>query len=172
MRTVIVYESMFGNTERIARAIADGLAVSGGAEVVNVDDAPADLTGIDLLIVGGPTHMHGMSNPTSRKSAAQQTDDVKSRNGLREWLDSLDSLPKEMTVASFDTRLDKPRWLTGSAAAGATKRLKRHGCKTILSSESFFVAGSASDLGLAAGELERAHAWGEALAAAARRAHA
>ncbi len=167
MRILVVFESMFGCTERVARAVADGL---GGAEVVNVDDAPGDLTGVGLLVVGGPTHVHGLSRASTRQSAVQQAnEEVHSKTGVREWLDSLGSVPEGLPAASFDTRLDKPRWLTGSAATGETKRLKRHGCKMVLSAESFFVEGAASDTALAGGELERAHAWGEALGAAVRR---
>jgi len=167
MRILVVFESMFGCTERIARAVAEGL---GGGEVVNVDDAPEDLAGVDLLVVGGPTHVHGLSRASTRQSAAQQTkEEVRSKTGVREWLDSLGSVPKGLSAASFDTRLDKPRWLTGSAAQAATKRLKRHGFKMVMSTESFFVHTGSGETELAGGELARAHAWGEALGAAIRR---
>ncbi len=56
-RALVVFESMFGNTEAIARAVADGLG--GGAEVD---------------VVGGPTHAFGMSRPSTRRSAAQQAE--------------------------------------------------------------------------------------------------
>lgn len=167
MRILMVFESMFGCTERVARAVADGL---GGAEVVNVDDAPDDLAGVDLLVVGGPTHVHGLSRASTRQSAAQQTkEEVRSKTGVREWLDSLGTVPKGLSAAAFDTRLDKPRWLTGSAAQGVMKRLKLRGCKLVMPAESFFVHTGSGETELAGGELERAHAWGEVLGAAMRR---
>ncbi|MEU4524692.1 flavodoxin domain-containing protein [Amycolatopsis sp. NPDC024027] len=170
MRTVIVFESMFGATEKVARAIADGLSPSAGAEVVNVDDAPADLTGVELLVVGAPTHVHGMSQAATRKSAADQVDyEMHSRTGVREWLDSLDSVPDGLSVATFDTRIDKPRVFTGAASLGAAKRLRRLGCREVAPAESFFVGTDPIDVGPEPGELARAEAWGAALGAAVRR---
>ena len=73
MRTVVVYESMYGNTHLVADAIADGLrGGSPGADVVvmPVADATAQvLADTDLVVVGGPTHVHGMSRPTTRHAA-------------------------------------------------------------------------------------------------------
>ncbi|MEV6874642.1 flavodoxin domain-containing protein [Amycolatopsis sp. NPDC051128] len=170
MRTVIVFESMFGATEKVARAIADGLSQSVGAEVVNVDDAPSDLAGVELLVVGGPTHVHGMSRAATRKSAADQVDyTVRSRTGIREWLGSLESLPPGLVFAAFDTRIDKPRVFTGAASLGAVKRLDRLGGRAAAPAESFFVGTGSIDAGPEPGELARAKAWGAALGAAVRR---
>jgi hypothetical protein len=170
MRTVIVFESMFGATEKFARAIADGISVSAGAEVVNVDDAPIDLTGVDLLVVGGPTHVHGMTRAATRKSAADQVSyPMGSKTGIREWLGSLGPLPRELAVAAFDTRIDKPRVFTGAASLGAAKRLSRLGGRLAAPAESFFVGTEPVDVGPEPGELARAEAWGAALGAALRR---
>lgn len=61
MRALVVYESMFGNTEEVARAIGEGIAASMHADVVEVgaapDTVPADVI---LLVVGGPTHAFSM----------------------------------------------------------------------------------------------------------------
>lgn len=166
MRTLVVFESMFGATEQIARAIAKGL----DAEVVNVDDAPADLTGVDLLVVGGPTHVHGMSRASTRKSAADQGDQpTRSKTGVREWLGSLGPVPQGLPVAAFDTRIDKSRWLTGAASLGIAKLLSRRGCRLAAPAESFFVGTDPAGTGPAPGEPTRAEAWGAALGAAARR---
>ena len=76
MKAVVVYESMYGNTHLVADAIGRGLA--GGAEVVVVpvaEAAPALVAEADLLVVGGPTHAHGMSRPTTRKAAVEQAKD-------------------------------------------------------------------------------------------------
>jgi len=63
-------------------------------------------------------------------------------------------------VAEFDTRLDKPRWLTGSAANGMAKHLKKVGV-SLTAPESFLVTGKEGPLG--AGELERAAEWAHEL---------
>ncbi|MFG1643533.1 flavodoxin family protein [Amycolatopsis sp. NPDC049252] len=167
MRIVIVFESMYGATEQVARAVADGID---GAEVVNVDHAPADLTGVELLVVGGPTHAHGMSRAATRESAAQRVErPMLSRTGVREWLDSVGPVPRGLATAAFDTRLEKARVLTGAASLGVAKRLRRLGCRLVVPAESFFVGTDPADAGPKAGELDRARAWGAALGAAVRR---
>ncbi|MGW5718631.1 flavodoxin family protein [Amycolatopsis sp. NPDC003865] len=164
MRILVVFESMFGATEEIAEAIGKGLAGSAPVEVVNVDKAPRDLTGVGLLVVGGPTHVHAMSRAATRKAAAEQADGpTRSHTGVREWLDSLESLPAKLPAATFDTRLAKPRLLTGAASLGEAKRLRRRGCVLVLPAESFFVETEPADAGPKPGEVERAEAWGAAL---------
>jgi len=70
-RAVVVYESMFGNTRLVAEAIGGGLASAAEVAVVPVNKATADvLEGADLVVVGGPTHIHGMSRARSRQMAA------------------------------------------------------------------------------------------------------
>ncbi len=72
MKALIVYESQFGNTEKVARAIAEGVATSGRVEVVAVDTAPTVLPDdVDLLLVGGPTHVFSMSRVQTRADAAK-----------------------------------------------------------------------------------------------------
>jgi len=165
MRALVVYESLFGNTQQVAQAVADGLARYATVELVEVDSAPDELGDrFDLLVAGGPTHAHGMSRPGTRDQAAAQAPAgvVSKGNGLREWLDRL-ARASGTPAATFDTRLDKPRWLVGSAAQGAAKRLRRLGFTLVAEPESFLVYGTAGPLGDA--ELERARRWGEALGA-------
>ncbi|GAB3744080.1 flavodoxin family protein [Amycolatopsis oliviviridis] len=163
MRAMVVYESMFGNTEQVAKAVGAGLAPYAEVSVVNVDDVE-DVTETDLLVVGGPTHVHGMSWPSSRTEAARQAmDDVRSGTGLREWLGALNRKSGGRPVATFDTRLEKPRWLTGSAAVGAERRLRRLGFGPLVPPESFFVEMDEQRTVLRAGELDRAREWGAAL---------
>ena len=73
MDVAVVYESMFGMTHDVADAVAEGVATAlPGARVVclRVGDATPERLGTpDLLIVGGPTHMRGMSSSMSRKIA-------------------------------------------------------------------------------------------------------
>ncbi|WP_236790884.1 flavodoxin domain-containing protein [Amycolatopsis sp. GM8] len=164
MRVLIVYESMFGTTELIAKAVAEGLRPAGEVAVTNVDDAPAQLGDVDLLVVGGPTHVHGMSRPSTRESAAGQAEGgaLSRERGIREWLGSLGPAPDGLAVAVFDTRLDKARWLVGSAAHSAANVLRRHGYQIPGKPQSFFVT-SSTPPELAPGELERAREWGETL---------
>ena len=72
-RAVIVYESMFGSTKKVAEVIAEGLADCAEVSVVPVTSADAHiLDGADLVVVGGPTHTHGMSRPRTRKMAGKR----------------------------------------------------------------------------------------------------
>src|SRR5215204_1687443 len=89
MRARVVYESMFGNTQAIAQAVADGLAERMSVDVEEVGSAATDVAGdVDLLVVGGPTHAFGMSRERTRESAAVQAagEVVSAGEGLREWL--------------------------------------------------------------------------------------
>jgi hypothetical protein len=166
MRSLIVFESMFGNSELVALAIADGIASRGQLEtdVVEVSAAPGLLTAdIELLVVGGPTHAFSMTRPATRQDAAKAAPDglVSRGRGIREWLDDLQVNPDVM-AATFDTRIGRGR-VPGSAARSARRRLARKGFNVTLGTRSFFVAGTAGPLG--EGEQARAHQWGEHLAA-------
>jgi hypothetical protein len=68
MSAIVVYESIYGNTREVAEAIASGI---GDARVVSVHEAPSQVTKPDLLVVGGPTHVHGLTSQRSRTAAAQ-----------------------------------------------------------------------------------------------------
>ena len=71
MRAVVVYESMYGNTHLVADAIGAGLRPACDVSVVPVAEAgPAVLAGADLVVVGGPTHVHGMGRASTRKAAS------------------------------------------------------------------------------------------------------
>ena len=170
MRALIIYESMYGNTHAIAGAIARGLEPGNEVTVVPVAEAtPELLDGADLVVAGGPTHAHGMSRPSTRKSAVDQArkhdgqpalDADAEGPGLRDWFGSLGRM-KGM-AAAFDTRLAGPAMFTGSAAKGIARLLKRHGFTLIAEAESFLVT---SDNKLRPGEEDRAQQWGQALAA-------
>jgi hypothetical protein len=164
MRAVIVFDSMFGNTHGIAEAVAEGLVERAQVDLFTVDNAPEKLdSDVDLLVVGGPTHGHGLSNRTSRQVSQKQARQgaVPARIGLREWLAQLTRPPRLVAAASFDTRFRKPAWLTGSAARGAAKRLRQRGLVVVAPAESFFVDTATGPL--CAGEADRARRWGEAL---------
>ncbi|MGY6652446.1 flavodoxin family protein [Amycolatopsis sp. TRM77291] len=163
MKATIVYESMFGNTERVAKAVADGLSRHAEVDVVNVDDF-GSVPETGLLVVGGPTHVRGLSWPSSRAEAARQAmDEVRSKKNLRDWLGTLDRTSGDTPIATFDTRIGKPRWLAGSAATAAERRLKRLGFVPLVPPESFFVDIDKEETVLRDGELQRARDWGASL---------
>jgi hypothetical protein len=162
MKALIVYESLFGNTEKIARAVADGLG--DGYEVTVADVATMPATGgTDLLIVGSPTHAFGLSRPSTRQDAVRQgaTHPDAADIGLREYLDVSPRLTG-LAAAAFDTRVNMP-FLPGSAAHKAHRRLRRLGCRLLCPAESFRVLGTTGPL--ADGEHERARQWAGRLAA-------
>jgi hypothetical protein len=170
MRVVIVYESMFGNTHAIADAIGKGFEPVDSVVVVPVVEAGRERLGdADLLVVGGPTHFHGMSRPRTRTWAAAtakkpKNDLVLDRDaqgpGVRDWLTSLGH--GHTKVAAFDTRFKGPAALRGRASKVIGRRLRRHGFEAVAEPESFFVT-----LGnhLEPGEEARAREWGKRLAA-------
>lgn len=162
MKALVVYESMFGNTEEVARAITTGLSRHLDVELVQVTHAPGVTTDLlDLIVVGGPTHAFSMTRPSTRDDAFTKGATQGSRSvGVREWLANLHKGPHSELVATFDTRVSTVRHLPGSAAKGAAKVLRSLGY-TSIDRDSFFV----HDIGgpLLPGELERAEAWGEKL---------
>jgi flavodoxin len=145
MDALVVYDSKFGNTKRIAQAIGDTLAERFAVQVIPAAEAAPLPTEIDLLVIGGPTHAHGASA------------------GMKALLDTIkrDSLAG-IPAAAFDTRIRLPRWLSGSAAGVIAKRLAKAGCGLVVSPESFFVTRMGENP-LLPGELERASAWARAL---------
>ncbi|HET7475854.1 MAG TPA: flavodoxin/nitric oxide synthase [Dermatophilaceae bacterium] len=166
MRALVVFESIFGNTEAIARAVADGLGGMLDVDVVEVGHAPKVVDdGYAVLVVGGPTHAFGMSRPQTRLDAARQAGravpSTAATMGIREWIELLGQSPGTVAVATFDTRMSRPR-LPGSAARAALRRLHRQGWRVVAPPESFWVSGSAGPL--VADETARARRWGQQLA--------
>jgi flavodoxin-like protein len=171
MKALVVYESMFGNTEAVARAVALGLRTQMEVDLHEVAQAPQQITDlVDLVVVGGPTHAFSLSRPSTRAQALAQGATHGEQNlGLREWLAHLRKGPHSELVAAFDTRVDKARWMPGSAARKASKVAHELGYAPA-GRESFFVEDTAGPL--VPGELKRAEAWGEQLASdMAARAH-
>jgi hypothetical protein len=165
MRALVVYESLFGNTEAVARAVAGGLAerVEVDVEVREVSQAPSPpVATVDLIVVGGPTHAFSMSRASTRaqafvQGASQGETDV----GLREWLAGLRAGPHSEVVAAFDTRVARARRLPGSAAKRAERVVRALGYAPA-GRQSFWVEDSSGPL--LPGELERAADWGRQLA--------
>ena len=144
IRVLIVYDSLYGNTEKVAKAI--GGALIGEVKVVRVSEAnPAEIKALDLFIVGSPTQG---GNATKAMQA---------------FLDKIpaDSI-KGMKVATFDTRLtSKFVKIFGYAADRMTKVLKSKGAISIMPPEGFFVIDREGPL--QERELERATAWAKKL---------
>ena len=169
MKIVVVYESMFGNTHAIAEAIAAGLGEVGDVTVGSTTSvASLDLEHAELLVVGGPTHAHGMSSTSTRraakedagKDAALELDEDAGGPGLRDWFKGLPDGSGRFGAA-FDTRVDHAEILTGSAAHGIARRLRRHGYDELVEHESFVLDGNGP---VSDAELERARQWGDTLA--------
>ena len=157
MRSLVVYESWFGNTQRVAEKIATALANEGEVEIISVDDALPPLSGVDLVVLGAPTHVHGLSSERSRKDAiGRRGDPGEIGIGVRGWIDRLPA-GGGPHVAVFDTRAHKPELLVGSAAHGIARRVRRRGYRLAGEPESFFVEGTEGPL--EEGELERAWWW-------------
>jgi hypothetical protein len=173
MRALIVFESIYGNTRAVAEAIGQGLQPIGDVAISPVHDVADDAVGqADLLVVGGPTHMHGMATSLSRRHAAQAAKEdgaelepgAEREPSLRQWLAELAGGGRR--AAAFDTRLDRSPTMTGVAARGIARRLRRRGYELVADPQSFLVEDSEGPL--VDGELERAREWGAALAATLR----
>ena len=141
MKTLIVYDSLYGNTEKIAKAI--GGTIPGDVQVLRVGQVNvADLETVDLLFVGSPTH-------GSMPSEAVQ--------GLVEKIGS--PVREGAKVATFDTRLSwgfLRRW--GFAAPRMADTLREKGWMLAAAPEGFFVRGLRKGP-LKPGEADRAAAW-------------
>lgn len=159
MHTLVVVESIWGNTDSIGRAIAKG--IGGTVDVVTAEDAPSAIPDdVDLVVAGGPTHAFSMTTAKTRESARQQGASTIPGRGIREWIDELSPVTRGVRVATFDTRTVAPR-LPGSAAKKAMKRLVAKGMEPAAKPETFGVHGYQGPL--AEGELTRATQWGAGL---------
>jgi flavodoxin I len=145
MKTLVVYDSVYGNTEKIAQAM--GEAITGEVKVLRVGEV--DIPGLetfDLLVVGSPTHG---GRPTE---------------AMRDFLHELPAAAlKGTSVATFDTRLtSRFARIFGYAAGRIAGSLKKHGGTLMGSPEGFFVKGTEGPL--KDGELERAAGWARQIA--------
>lgn len=163
---VVVYESVFGDAEKIARAIAEGLSEHMSVDVIAAKDGPRELGhDVALLVVGGPNHATGMPRPATRAGAVKQygAEIGDTRRGLHEWLDQM-RFARTVSAAAFDTRMDHPKLITTMDHASRTeeKLLTSHGATLVAPAEHFHVVDAKGPL--ADGEEERASQWGRVLA--------
>ena len=159
MKALVVYDSVFGNTERIARAIGNALGRPEDVETLSVGNVrPEQLTGLKLLIVGSPTRGFRPTPATSNFLKGVP------KNGL-----------KGVKVAAFDTRLTVEAIkssvfilrilvnIFGYAAKPIADRIEKKGGELVVPPEGFFVQGSEGPL--IEGELERAAGWAKLIRA-------
>jgi len=165
MKALVVYESMFGNTEQIAEAVAAGLGESVDVQLGEVSDAATEPDPeLMLIVAGGPTHAFSMSREDTRADAISKgAREGEQEFGLREWMAALPSGQHTEKIATFDTKIKSMRRLPGSAAKSAAKAARRHGYESVSKAESFYV--DDVDGPLLDGEVDRARAWGRQLAA-------
>ena len=171
MRALVVYESMYGNTHDVARHIADGLRPTFEVTVMPAArTTPEDVAEMDLVVVGSPTHVHGLPRRSTRRAAAEaalqaggelELDADAVGRGVREWFDEIGDHQSGL-AAAFDTRIDMSKALTGRASRGIERRLRHRGFDVVAESESFLVDKKNR---LLAGEEQRAMEWGRTLAA-------
>jgi hypothetical protein len=165
MQALVVVESWFGNTRAVAEAVAAALSATMAVDVVGVEDAPTTLpSGLDLLVVGCPTHAFGLSRPATRQAAAQRSGHgaTPPRRGAREWLAVLRRPGTAVRAVAFDTRVKKP-FVPGSAARAVTQVLRRLGLRMAARPESFWVLDTPGPL--RDGEIDRARVWALQLSA-------
>jgi len=145
MKALVVYDTLYGNTEKIARAI--GGAIAGDVRVVRASEPDsADTKGVELFIVGSPTQG---GRPT---------------RAVQEFLDKIpDPDIRGARFAAFDTRSpSRLVRLFGYAAERISASLAEKGGVLVLPPEGFFVEGSKGPL--REGELERAAGWAKRIA--------
>jgi flavodoxin len=149
MKVLIVYDSVYGNTEKIAKAI--GGAITGGVKTLHIREVnSSQLESIDFLIIGSPTQ-GGRPTPA-----------------IQDFLTNVpESAIKGIYVAAFDTRFStKLVGIFGYAAEKIADILKAKGGILILSPEGFIVKGKEGPL--KEGEEERAADWAKAIIADCR----
>jgi flavodoxin len=142
MKVVVVYDSVYGNTEEIAKSIAESIGEE--VKVVKAESTgETDLESIDLLIIGAPTY-GGRPTPN-----------------MKEFLNRIKAVSlKNVKIAAFDTRFPAA-WVKmfGFAAGKIEKRLKSQGGESVIKPEGFFVSGTKGPL--VEGEYERAAKWAQ-----------
>ena len=125
MRTLVIYDSIYGNTEKIAQAIASVLGERATVHLARVgQDEPVDWSEFELVVMGGPIHRVNLS-------AAMKA--------------LLKEMPKRALrgacVAAFETCYRNPRWQRGAAARRLARKARKLGGRLVVPAESFFVAG-------------------------------
>ena len=158
MNAVVVYESHWGNTAEIARAI--GAGIGPGTPVLATDEAePSLLATADLVVVGAPVIAFRLATDEMRASLAETEHDAPDppdlrHPSMRHWLDGLPV--GSGAAAAFETRI---HWSPGGVTGTIERRLQGAGYRRIAKGRRFFVTGRYGPL--RDGELDAARAWGD-----------
>jgi hypothetical protein len=161
MKAVVVYESLWGNTAAIARAIAEGIGPEAQA-LSTAEATPEALQGVDLIVGGSPLFAFRLPTDEMRENIRSKTNTFStppdlSAPSMRDWLETVPT--GQGQCAGFETRI----WLSpGSAAKAIQKSLEKSGYAPIIRPKRFRVTGMTGPL--KAGEIERARKWGARLA--------
>jgi hypothetical protein len=161
VKALVVYESLWGNTAAVARAVAEGIGPD--ARCLSTAEATAhELDGADLIVAGAP--VLGFSLPTEKMRDGIRQNPGKapaapdlSHRSLRSWLEALPA--GHGRGAAFDTQVKGP---FGKAAPKIADMLGKAGYEPLADPAGFIVTGRYGPL--KDGELERARAWGAELA--------
>ena len=163
MSAIVVYESLWGNTAAVARAIAEGIGPDARA-LSTTEATPAAAANADLIVAGAP--VLGFSLPTEQMREGIRANPGKgptppdlSAPSMRSWLESVSK--GHGRYAAFETRI---WWSPGGATSGIARALDGAGYEPIAEAQRFIVKGRYGPL--RTGELERARAWGADLAKA------
>ena len=158
MKTIVVYDSVFGNTEQIARVIGNALGGPDEVGVFRVTGVSAEsLKGVSLIVVGSPTRVF---RPTQPIQDFLKNMSAGALNGVR-------AAAFDTRIAAEDTNSGFLRLMVkifGYAAEPMARALEKKGGKLAAPAEGFFVKDTEGPL--KAGEVERAAAWAKQLAAA------
>jgi hypothetical protein len=171
MRCLVVYETVHGTTEQVARAVAEGLVRHGEVAVADVRGArPEYVERFDLLVAGAPAHAFSLSHgPVLPHPAPLHHPGLRRETGLRTWLRMLPEGSRWETAATFDVRALDSRQVPGSTARRAAHVLRHLGYLPLDEPTSFYVKRSGGPL--MPGELARAAVWGDRLGTLMLTAH-
>ena len=162
MKAVVVYESHWGNTAAVARAIASGLGPE--TPVLATDEASGPvLADADLIVAGAPVIAFRLATDSMREKIAEDAQAPSKPDlahpAMRDWLEHIPA--GKGLAAAFETRI---HWSPGGATGAIERGLQTAGYRRITKGRRFFVTGSYGPL--RDGELEAARAWGSELARA------
>ncbi|SDL40589.1 flavodoxin family protein [Tessaracoccus oleiagri] len=160
MKSLVIYESLWGNTAAVAQAIAEG--IGDGVKLGSTGDVTSeDVADADLIVAGAPVFAFHLSSDRVREDIEAHPDpgapppDL-SHPSLRSWLDSLPA--GTAACAAFDTQVRGP---FGKGAPTIAKAFTAKGYRLLAKPEGFYVEGKQGPL--RRGEVDRARRWGEEL---------